>query len=155
MKMIFTAPAWIRALIALIFSAAISFVATAPAIAQQGRTGQIQPRLGSASDDGSSDQQLDQSAPLQWQPTQPATTPSVSLPGRIARSSVGEVGQRQARDQDVNGLRPTARIASRIENRVQSRLRTRIDRTYDSQANTTSPFAVAEDQTRAAGRSRR
>ena len=155
MKMVFTARAWIQALITCVFSGVILFVATAPAIAQQSRTGQIQPRTDSASDDGSSDQQLDQSAPLQWQPTQPATTPSAPLPGRIARSSVGEVGQRQARDQDVNGLRPTARIASRIENRVQSRLRTRIDRTYDPQANATSPFAVAEDQTRAAGRPRR
>jgi hypothetical protein len=48
-----------------------------------------------------------------------------------------------------------ARIASRINNRVQNRIHNRIDRSYDPQANATSPFAVAEDQTRISNGQRR
>lgn len=74
--------------------------------------------------------------------------------GRIAPSAVGEVGRRQNRQQDFQQIEPLARIDSRVRNRVQSRLRTRIDRNYDPQANATSPFAVAEEQTRSIGRRR-
>lgn len=83
----------------------------------------------------------------------PATGP-IDPTGRVARSSAGEVGQRQTRE-DVENVRPLARIDSRIANRVQSRLRTRIDRNYDLQGNTTSSFAVASDEAREAGRPRR
>ena len=72
--------------------------------------------------------------------------------GRVASSSAGQAGQRQTREQAVQGAAPMERIASRIQNRVQSRLRNRIDRNYDPQANATSPFAIAEDQARAADR---
>jgi hypothetical protein len=151
MKMAFTTLVSPQALIAFVFLIVILVAAAAPAIAQQGKIGQAQPRLDSASND----QQPDQATLLPWQPAQPVTTSNGPLPGRIGRSSVGEVGQRQARDQDIDGLRPTARIANRIQNRVQSRLRTRIDRTYDPQANAALPFAVAEGETRTTGQSRR
>ncbi len=47
---------------------------------------------------------------------------------------------------------PMQRIASRIQNRVESRIRNRIDRNYDPQANARTPFAAAEQETRAVGR---
>lgn len=75
--------------------------------------------------------------------------------GQVARSAVGKVGERQTRDEPVEGIEPMARLDSRIQNRVQSRIRNRIDRNYDPQANVTSPFAVAQDQTRSATRRRR
>lgn len=75
-------------------------------------------------------------------------------PGANAESSVGVVGQRRTSD-TLAGIRPTARLASRIQNRVQLRLRTRIDRLYQSQIQPTSPFEVAEEEARAAGRPRR
>lgn len=75
-----------------------------------------------------------------------------SSPGRVDASPVGEVGQRQARDQEVGRVQPAPRINSRIANRVQSRLRNRIDRNYDPQANALSPFAVADEQQRSATR---
>lgn len=73
--------------------------------------------------------------------------------GRIARSSTGQVGERQTRDTAATqaGIKPMARIANRIQNRVQNRLRTRIDRTYDPQANATDPFTIAEEQARTTG----
>lgn len=76
--------------------------------------------------------------------------------GRVADSSVGEVGQRQTREGAAAeaGITPMARIASRIQNRVQSRIRNRIDRDYDPQANATNPFEAAEEETRSAGRPR-
>lgn len=76
--------------------------------------------------------------------------------GRTASSSVGQVGQRQTRETNANetGIKPMARVENRIPNRVQNRIQNRIDRNYNPQAGTTDPFAVAEDQTRAAGRPR-
>jgi hypothetical protein len=74
--------------------------------------------------------------------------------GETARSTVGQVGERQTPEQlgrDA-GIEPMARITSRIQNRVQSRIRNRIDRYYDPQANATSPFDVAGNQARTAGR---
>jgi hypothetical protein len=82
----------------------------------------------------------------------PTVTPVAPTgPGEVARSSVGQVGQRQSRD-DVTreaGLAPMGRVNARIANRVQSRIRNRIDRFYSPQANAASPFAVAGEQARA------
>lgn len=69
-----------------------------------------------------------------------ATAASV---GRVARSAVGDVGQRQTRENSELS-RPLQRISNRIQNRIQSRLRNRIDRNYDPQAQ--DPFAVAEER---------
>jgi len=76
--------------------------------------------------------------------------------GHIARSSAGEIGQRQTRDSasTLTGVGLMGRVASRIQNRVQNRLRTRIDRTYDPQADTNDPFRVAQDQIKAINRPR-
>ncbi|KQM78770.1 hypothetical protein ASE70_18935 [Sphingomonas sp. Leaf22] len=77
--------------------------------------------------------------------------------GETARSAAGQTGQRQTREEVAAeaGIEPMGRINGRIQNRVQSRIRNRIDRYYDPQANATSPFAVAGDQARTAGRPRR
>lgn len=74
--------------------------------------------------------------------------------GHVATSAVGEAGQRRTKEQGVTGIQPMARIDSRIENRVQSRIRNRIDRYYDPQANASSPFKIAGDQARTAGKPR-
>lgn len=71
----------------------------------------------------------------------------------VARSAVGRVGERQTRADTAPNTVPTARLNGRINNRVQSRIRNRIDRYYDPQANAASPFAVAGEQARTAGRS--
>lgn len=92
-------------------------------------------------------QQQQQQAPAQTPQTRPAEA------GHVADSAVGRVGQRQTR-QDMPNLQPMGRISNRINNRVQSRIRNRIDRNYDPQANATSPFAVAEEQTRSTNRRR-
>lgn len=68
--------------------------------------------------------------------------------GRVADSAVGQVGQRQTREQAPTGIKSMARVANRIQNRVQNRIRNRIDRDYDPQAGMTDPFAVAEDRAR-------
>lgn len=83
-------------------------------------------------------------------------TPVVSLQAETARSAAGRAGERQTRDQVAQdtGIKPMARIESRIQNRVQSRIRNRVDRSYEPQANATSPFAAAGDQARSAGRPR-
>lgn len=76
-----------------------------------------------------------------------------ALQGETARLAAGQTGQRQTREQIAQdaGIEPMARI----NGRVQSRIRNRIDRYYDPQANAVSPFEVASDQARAAGRPRR
>lgn len=76
----------------------------------------------------------------------PAVAQKIS--GGTGRSSVGQVGQRQTRDQNPAGIEPLARINNRLQNRVQSRQRNRIDRFYDPRVDVTSPFAVAADQVR-------
>lgn len=86
-------------------------------------------------------------------PQQTQTRPNQA--GRVADSAVGEVGQRQTREQAPAGIQPMARVSGRIQNRVQSRIRNRIDRNYDPQANATAPFATAEEQSRTAGRPNR
>jgi len=68
--------------------------------------------------------------------------------GRTAQSAVGEVGQRQTRDQAAPNLKPLARIDTRIANRVQNRIRNRIDRDYDPQGNASTPFTEAETRER-------
>lgn len=75
--------------------------------------------------------------------------------GQVAQSAAGQVGQRQTSAQAMFSIAPTGRINNRIANRIQSRIRNRIDQNYDPQANTVLPFAVAGDQARIAGRSRR
>lgn len=84
-------------------------------------------------------------APLQTNPS-----------GRTARSSIGQVGERQTRDQasQVWGIAPMARITSRVQNRVQNRVRNRIDRYYNPRAKATDPFVIAGDQARNSGRPR-
>lgn len=92
-------------------------------------------------------QDPDDQGPVQ---TQPATTVVEQRLGRVAEASVGEVGQRQTRNQAVGGTRPLARISSRLQTRVQNRLRNRIDRNYDPQANATNPFTIAEAESMSA-----
>ncbi len=94
----------------------------------------------------------DQDQPPPVQSSLPRTDP-----GETARSSAGQSGQRQTREQMAAdaGIEPMGRINARIQNRVQSRIRNRIDRYYNPQANTTSPFAVASEQAATAGRPRR
>ena len=86
--------------------------------------------------------------------TTPATAQERSG-GRTAETSIGEVGQRQRMDEVAPNLEPMVRIPSRIQNRVQSRIRSRLDRYYDPQANAASPFEVAGEQGRKAGRPNR
>ena len=92
-----------------------------------------------------------QSQPAPMQQSLPETRQ-----GETARSAAGQAGQRQSREQIAQdaSIKPTARINGRIQNRVQSRIRNRIDRYYDPQANAASPFEVAGDQARTAGRPR-
>jgi len=80
-----------------------------------------------------------------------ATSPLADTPvARTPEANAGKIGQRQTRADVVSGvgIDPMARIDSRIANRVQSRLRNRIDKYYDPQSNSTSPFLVAQEQTR-------
>jgi hypothetical protein len=74
---------------------------------------------------------------------------------RLPQASVGTVGERLDEDDAPKIVRPLAAVASRVQNRVQSRLRNRIDRFYDPQANAQSPFIIAADEARVAGRRRR
>lgn len=74
---------------------------------------------------------------------------------RTADTGIGEVGRRQT-EQDSPAMRdPLGRIDSRINNRIENRIRNRIDRNYDPTANAASPFKVAEEQSRTAGRTTR
>jgi hypothetical protein len=89
----------------------------------------------------------------------PATAQSRASPvgqgdrvGQVAKSSVGAVGQRRTREQAAPNIAPLGRITSRVQNRVQSRIRNRIDRHYDPRVNATSPFEIAGEQARRAGR---
>lgn len=75
-------------------------------------------------------------------------------PGETAASSAGRTGQRRTREQVAAqiGVEPMGRITNRIQNRAQTRIRNRIDRYYDPRANATSPFVVASEQARIAGK---
>lgn len=66
--------------------------------------------------------------------------------GQTARSTVGQVGQRQKRDEAASTANPMQRLATRIQNRVQNRVRNRIDRYYDARPDATSSFRVAENE---------
>jgi len=66
--------------------------------------------------------------------------------GSLAETAVGEVGQRQTKNDSPTDIGPMGRLNSRVANRVQNRLRNRIDRYYDPRANTTSPFEVASER---------
>jgi hypothetical protein len=72
--------------------------------------------------------------------------------GQVARSAVGQAGQRQTRQDVTSDVEPMARISNRIQNRVQSRIRNRVDSFYDPQSNATSPFEIASEQARTTGR---
>ncbi len=74
--------------------------------------------------------------------------------GKVASSSAGQAGQRRTKEQGVIGIEPMARINNRVQNRVRTRINNRIDRYYDPQANTASPFEVASDKARSAGKPR-
>jgi hypothetical protein len=66
-------------------------------------------------------------------------------PGQVAKSAVGQAGQRQTATAIETA--PIGRVNNRIASRVQNRIRNRIDRSYDPVANTTSPFEVAAEHT--------
>ena len=87
-------------------------------------------------------------------PRAPVALTPETLPGQTATSTAGQAGRRQSRDElgQEAGIAPMARIGGRVQNRAETRIRNRIDRYYDPQANTVSPFAVAGDQARTAGR---
>jgi hypothetical protein len=88
-------------------------------------------------------------------PEQQSSSADIDRTGNVAASSVGVAGQRLNREDQDSQVRPMIRINNRIANRIQSRLRTRIDRNYDPRANSTSPFAIAEDEMIAATGSRK
>ena len=73
-------------------------------------------------------------------------------PASTAEAPAGTVGQRQTREEAAPNVEPVGRITNRVQNRLQNRVRNRIDRNYDPQANATSPFEVADERTRRAGR---
>ncbi|WP_088368399.1 hypothetical protein [Sphingomonas dokdonensis] len=75
--------------------------------------------------------------------------------GQTAQSSVGQIGQRQTRDQAAPSIEPMRRISNRLQNRIQTRIQSRIDRNQNPRATTLSPFAVADEETRTLGRPQR
>lgn len=81
-----------------------------------------------------------------------AQDPTRRESGRTAEVANVEIGQRQTREEAATGIEAIRRIPSRIQNRIQNRIRNRIDRFYDPRANAASPFEVASDQARTAGR---
>ncbi len=95
-------------------------------------------------------------AVVEDQPQQRQAPLDTNPGGHTARSSAGQVGQRQTRELTAQqaGIEPMARIAGRVQNRVQNRIRNRIDRYYDTQANATDPFIVAGEQARTGSRPR-
>jgi hypothetical protein len=74
------------------------------------------------------------------------TVPSQAQVSVTARSSVGQVGQRQTRTLAAPNAEPLSRVSNRLTNRVQSRLRNRLGPFYDPQANAVSPFRIAGEQ---------
>lgn len=83
----------------------------------------------------------EEAPPLQRRPTE-------TVPGQTARSAIGQVGQRQRRDDVTSIVNPMQRLATRIQNRVQTRARNRLDRYYDARPNVSSPFIVANESAR-------
>lgn len=74
--------------------------------------------------------------------------PTETTPGQTAQSAIGQVGQRQRRDDLTSIVNPTQRVATRIQNRVQTRIRNRLDRYYDARPDVSSPFVVADESAR-------
>ncbi|MCI4655874.1 hypothetical protein [Sphingomonas aquatilis] len=102
---------------------------------------------------GASDRDIDAQSdpmtdPAMQQPLRTTSPTTTMRPGATARSSIGQVGQRQQREQELSGIGAGLRIQNRIQNRIQSRLSLRIDRNYDPGASQRAPFAVANDQVR-------
>lgn len=81
----------------------------------------------------------------------PQPTLKQATEGQVAQASVGQVGQRQTREQTVPNTPPTERIASRLQTRIQARLRTRIDQQATPSATALTAFSIAEDEARTAG----
>lgn len=82
-------------------------------------------------------------------PPQQAASPSSITsvePGRIARSAIGQAGDRQALKEVLGD--PGRRINSRINTRISSRLRNRIDRNYQIPSNGTAAIEAAADSIR-------
>ena len=71
---------------------------------------------------------------------------------QTARSSVGQVGQRQTRAQAAASIQPMGRIATRIDNRIQSRLHSRIDPTYDANDDAAAQLKLAGAKAGVGGR---
>jgi hypothetical protein len=98
-----------------------------------------------------------QKSPQTIQSTEPVDEdPTLAPPARTPVDPVDQFGQRQTREgiAKETGIEPLGRINNRIQNRVEARLRNRIDRNYNPQANTISPFVVAGDQARVIGAAR-
>ena len=74
--------------------------------------------------------------------------------GRTADTGIGEVGRRQTAIDGVTSVEIAGRLRNRLPNRVENRIRTRSDRNYDPSANATSPFEVADEESRRAGNPR-
>lgn len=134
----------LRAIVCRSTIAGVCLLAALPSAAQQ--------RQGVGPERASASQEDEEAIPVAPPPSRPAA--DTNQAGRLAESSVGQVGQRQDRKLLNPSAEPMARISNRIQNRVQSRIRNRIDRNYTPLANTTSPFAVAEEETRAPPRRR-
>ncbi|WP_336985212.1 hypothetical protein [Altererythrobacter aquiaggeris] len=96
---------------------------------------QVSPRFQAAEDADASDEAETQNEGMQRS-------------ARTADTGVGEVGKRLTAQDAAAIADPLGRINSRINNRVENRIRNRIDRDYDPAANATSPYEVANRQTR-------
>jgi hypothetical protein len=77
------------------------------------------------------------------------STSAADTTGRVARSQVGEVGQRQGRDSGLPTAGLGVRIASRIDNRIPLRLANRLDRNYQPRSNVGDTIGAATLQMRA------
>lgn len=117
------------------FSAAFGTVVLAGVIAVQSVQTQVQ-----------QDRGYTMSEDIDPQPTQPISSPTPSPRDPRTRT----IGKRLERNDVADRIVPTARLQTRVRSRIQNRLRTRIDPTYVPQ-DTTSPYAVAEDQARDTG----
>lgn len=111
----------------------VSLLPGALASAQERRTANDYPDI---------PQQVEPAAPVQ------STGQSTVSQGQTGNTGNGQIGQRQSRQQGITDVRPLGRVNNRIANRVQNRVRNRIDPSYNPQADATSSFATADEQTR-------
>lgn len=65
--------------------------------------------------------------------------------GRVATSSVGEIGQRRTNAGD--GVAPLDRVNTRVRNRIESRLQTRIDRSQKPLTDSNASYSAAAKAT--------